>query len=295
LPTVIPASTLAREGGRGLAGSTIDVAPPQRARRQWGQIAQFVLLVLLLVWLVVRGGQSMGYNWQWYRVPPFFYRVIDGEFVFGPLIRGLVVTLEISALGLVLTAVIGLTAALLRLSHSIVGRALARGYLEAVRNTPLLVQLYLFYFVLAPILGIERFWTGVLCLSVFEGSFATEIIRAGIQAVPKGQWEAAASLGLGRIVTLRRVILPQALRLILPPMTGLAVSLIKHSAIVSVIAIFDLTNEARNLIADTFMTFEIWLTTAAIYLVITISLSLLVGLFERRLNRGNARISTALQ
>ncbi len=164
-----------------------------------------------------------------------------------------------------------------------------------MRNTPLLVQLYLFYFVLAPILGIERFWTGVLCLSVFEGSFATEIIRAGIQAVPKGQWEAAASLGLGRIVTLRRVILPQALRLILPPMTGLAVSLIKHSAIVSVIAIFDLTNEARNLIADTFMTFEIWLTTAAMYLVITISLSLLVGLFERRLNRGNARISTALQ
>jgi polar amino acid transport system permease protein len=91
------------------------------------------------------------------------------------------------------------------------------------------------------------------------------------------------------------VILPQALRLILPPMTGLAVSLIKHSAIVSVIAIFDLTNEARNLIADTFMTFEIWLATAAIYLAITISLSLLVGLFERRLNRGNARIGTALQ
>jgi polar amino acid transport system permease protein len=84
---------------------------------------------------------------------------------------------------------------------------------------------------------------------------------------------------------MRRGILPQALRLIFPPMTGLAVSLIKHSAIVSVIAIFDLTNEARNVIADTFMTFEIWLTTAAIYLVITISLSIFVGYLEKSSNQ----------
>jgi polar amino acid transport system permease protein len=254
-----------------------------RCRTQGGNVLQFALLVGLIAWLVVRGGQSMGYNWQWYRVPPFLFRVIDGEVIWGPLARGLVVTLEISALGLILTAIIGLTVALLRLSHSIVGRGLARCYLETVRNTPLLVQLYLFYFVLAPILGIERFWTGVLCLSVFEGSFASEIIRAGIMGVPAGQWEAAASIGLSRTVTLRKVILPQALRLILPPMTGLAVSLIKHSAIVSVIAIFDLTNEARNVIADTFMTFEIWLTAAAIYLAVTVSLSLLIGRFEKPL------------
>jgi polar amino acid transport system permease protein len=264
-------------------------------RAQGGKLLQFALLVLLAAALVVHGGQSMGYNWQWYRVPQFLYRVVDGEIIWGPLLRGLMVTLEISALGLVLTAAIGLTAALLRLSHSIVGRGLARCYLEIIRNTPLLVQLYLFYFVIAPILGIERFWTGVLCLSVFEGSFATEIIRAGIQAVPAGQWEAAASLGLSRFVTMRRVILPQALRLIFPPMTGLAVSLIKHSAIVSVIAIFDLTNEARNVIADTFMTFEIWLTTAAIYLVITISLSIFVGYLEKSFDQGSVRLAENLQ
>jgi polar amino acid transport system permease protein len=266
-----------------------------RLRAQGGKVLQFALLVLLAGFLIVEGGRSMGYNWQWYRVPPFLYRVVDGEIIWGPLTRGLMVTLEISALGLVLTAIIGLTAALLRLSHSIVGRCLARGYLEAIRNTPLLVQLYLFYFVIAPILGIDRFWTGVLCLSVFEGSFATEIIRAGIQAIPSGQWEAAASLGLSRYATMRRVILPQALRLILPPMTGLAVSLVKHSAIVSVIAIFDLTNEARNVIADTFMTFEIWLTTAAIYLVITISLSLLVGQLEKSFGQGGSRLAGDLQ
>jgi len=268
---------------------------PAWSRAQGAKVVQFALLVLLAAVLVIHGGQSMGYNWQWYRVPQFLYRVVDGEIIWGPLLRGLMVTLEISALALVLTAAIGLTAALLRLSHSIVGRCLARGYLEIIRNTPLLVQLYLFYFVIAPILGIERFWTGVLCLSVFEGSFATEIIRAGIQAVPAGQWEAAASLGLPRYVTMRRVILPQALRLIFPPMTGLAVSLIKHSAIVSVIAIFDLTNEARNVIADTFMTFEIWLTTAAIYLVITISLSIFVGYLEKSTNRGGSRLVENLQ
>jgi polar amino acid transport system permease protein len=266
-----------------------------RYRGESGKVLQFALLVVLAVFLIVEGGRSMGYNWQWYRVPPFLYRVVDGEIIWGPLMRGLMVTLEISALGLVLTAIIGLTAALLRLSHSIVGRGLARVYLEAIRNTPLLVQLYLFYFVIAPILGIDRFWTGVLCLSVFEGSFATEIIRAGIQAIPSGQWEAAASLGLSRYATMRRVILPQALRLILPPMTGLAVSLVKHSAIVSVIAIFDLTNEARNVIADTFMTFEIWLTTAAIYLAITISLSLLVGRLEKSFGQGGSRLARNLQ
>lgn len=271
------------------------VSDKSRLRAQGGKVLQFALLVLLAGFLIVEGGRSMGYNWQWYRVPPFLYRVVDGEIIWGPLMRGLMVTLEISALGLVLTAIIGLTAALLRLSHSIVGRCLARGYLEAIRNTPLLVQLYLFYFVIAPILGIDRFWTGVLCLSVFEGSFATEIIRAGIQAIPSGQWEAAASLGLSRYATMRRVILPQALRLILPPMTGLAVSLVKHSAIVSVIAIFDLTNEARNVIADTFMTFEIWLTTAAIYLVITISLSLLVGQLEKSFGQGGSRLAGDLQ
>jgi polar amino acid transport system permease protein len=266
-----------------------------RSRADGGKVLQFALLALLAAFLIVEGGRSMGYNWQWYRVPQFLYRVVDGEIIWGPLARGLMVTLEISALGLVLTAIIGLTAALLRLSQSIVGRLLARCYLEAIRNTPLLVQLYLFYFVIAPILGIERFWTGVLCLSVFEGSFATEIIRAGIQAIPAGQSEAAASLGLSRYATMRRVILPQALRLILPPMTGLAVSLVKHSAIVSVIAIFDLTNEARNVIADTFMTFEIWLTTAGIYLAITISLSLFVGHLEKSASRRGGNLAETLQ
>jgi polar amino acid transport system permease protein len=255
----------------------------RRLRKASLDVVQFALFVGLLAWLLVQGAGSMGYNWQWYRVPRYLAQVFDGEVFLGPLLKGLLVTLEISALALVLTVVIGLGAALLRLSGSVAGRWLVIGYVEAIRNTPLLVQLYLVYFILSPILGLERFWAGVLCLAVFEGAFAAEIFRGGIMAVRKGQWESAWALGLSRGAAYRFIVLPQALRVILPPLAGLGVSLIKHSAIVSVIAVFDLTNEGRNVISDTFLTFEIWITVAALYLCVTVLLSLGVGLLERRL------------
>lgn len=254
--------------------------------RHWRRplsIVQAVVLGALLLWLTVRGAARMGYNWQWYLVPSYFYRIVDGELIWGPLARGFVETCRISAASLVLALVIGLGAALLGRSGSLVGPWLARAYLELVRNTPLLVQLYLFYFVLSPILGVSRWWTGVLCLAAFEGAFAAEIFRAGIAAVPRGQWEAGEALGLSRVVLYRFVILPQALRLMLPPFTNLAVALVKHSAIVSVIALAELTTQGRNIIAETFMSFEIWLTVAGLYLVPTLGLSLLATVLERRL------------
>ena len=227
----------------------------------------------------------MGYNWQWYQIPRYFYRVIDVELIWGPLATGLVITIEISLYSMLLTLVLGLLTALLRMSNSLSGQVLARVYLETIRNTPMLVQIYVFYFVIAPVLGIDRFWTGVLCLGLFEGSFASEIIRAGINSVPRGQWEAASSVGLSRFSSYRYVVLPQAIPLMLPPMTGVLINLIKHSAIVSVIAVFELTTEGRNIIADTYMAFEVWLTVAGIYLVLTVSLSIFVGYLERRLRQ----------
>lgn len=241
----------------------------------------------LLAWLLIDGARNMGYNWQWYRVPRYIVQVFDDEVFLGPLLKGLLVTLEISAYALVLTILIGLGAAVLRLSSSMAGRWLVVGYVEAIRNTPLLVQLYLVYFVLAPVLGMDRFWAGVLCLAVFEGAFAAEIFRGGIQAVRPGQWEGAWALGLSRAQAYRFIVLPQAMRVILPPLAGLAVSLVKHSAIVSIIAVFDLTNEGRNVISDTFLTFEIWLTVAVLYLCVAVTLSLGVGALERRL-KGSA-------
>ena len=205
--------------------------------------------------------------------------------MWGPLVKGLFLTVELTAWSLVLAIAIGFTVALLRLSDSVVSRMVARAYLEIIRNTPLLVQLYLFFYLLAPIFGISRFWTGVLALAFFEGAFGSEIFRAGILSVGRDQWEASASLGLGRIHTWRFIVVPQALRLILPPLTSLVVNLIKHSAIVSAIAIADLTTAGRNVIAETYLSFEIWFTVAAMYLVMTITLSLLVSVLERRLKR----------
>ena len=246
---------------------------------------QYAIVMIGLVWVTIEGAAGMGYNWQWYQIPRYFYRVIDEELIWGPLATGLVITIEISLYSMLLTLVLGLLTALLRMSNSLSGQVLARVYLETIRNTPMLVQIYVFYFVIAPVLGIDRFWTGVLCLGLFEGSFASEIIRAGINSVPRGQWEAASSVGLSRFSSYRYVVLPQAIPLMLPPMTGVLINLIKHSAIVSVIAVFELTTEGRNIIADTYMAFEVWLTVAGIYLVLTVSLSICVGYLERRLRQ----------
>jgi polar amino acid transport system permease protein len=248
-------------------------------------IAKFGLLAGAIIWLLLRGSGRVGYNWQWYQVPRYLFTFEDGVFVSGPLLDGLWVTLEITACSLVLASVIGLLTALLRLSGSLVGRFIARLYLEVIRNSPLLVQIFFLYFVLAPIFELERFTAAVIALSLFEGAYASEIFRAGIVSIRRGQWEAAYSLGMSSFDTYRTVILPQALKLILPPLTGQAVSLIKDSALVSTIAVYDLTMQGRTIIAETFLTFEIWFTVAAIYLVITLGLSQIVNLLEKRFGR----------
>ena len=264
--------------------STAPRPPPHRpARSVLPDVALVAVVLGLVLYAIVHGAQAMNYRWQWYRVPAFFGREIDGEFIPGPLLRGLLVTAQIVALSMGITLAAGLATALLRLSSSWAGRGLATLYLEVVRNTPLLIQIYVFYFVLGPILGVGRFWVGVLGLSFFEATLAAEVIRGSIEAVPKGQWEAARAMGLTTAQALRRIVLPQALPLMLPPLTGVLVNLVKHSAIVSVIAVTDLATEGRNLISDTLMSFEIWLVIAAVYLAITIPLSTAAQWIESRL------------
>jgi len=253
------------------------------ARTGW-QIALALIVFTVLGWLIWRGALAMEYNWQWYRVKPFFYKIIDDEIIWGPLVRGLIETLKLAGISGVFAILLGFIVAIARMSSSIAGRIIATWYLEAIRNTPLLVQLFLFYFVLAPIFGMDRFWAGVLCLSFFEASFAAEIIRGGIQGVDKGQFEAGDAIGLNKTDKFRYIVIPQAMPLILPPLTGLLISLIKHSAIVSVIAVAELTTEGLNLISDTFMAFEVWFLVAGIYLALTITLSIGVSLFEKKLN-----------
>ena len=125
----------------------------------------------------------------------------------------------------------------------------------------------------------------MLALSLFEGAYVSEIFRAGILSIHRGQWEAAFSAGLGTWPTYRLVILPQAVRNILPPLTSQAISLIKDSALVSTIAIYDLTMQGQAIIAETYLVFEIWFTVAALYLVITLALSLTVSIMEKKLTQ----------
>ena len=251
------------------------------AAAPWQDIAQYVVLIALLIWFTFDGAQSMQYQWRWDKVPRYLVRVIDGEWVWGPLLKGLGVTLDIAAKAALVSLAIGLAVAMLRYSRSVMGPALAWVYVELVRNTPLLVQMLIFYFIVAAVLGIPRQWAGALCLAVYEGAFISEIVRGAVAAVAKGQWEAAQSLGLSRRRIWSDVILPQAVTLMLPPLGGALVNLVKHSAIVSVIAVYDLTTQARTVVADTFLAFEIWLTTALLYLAITIPLSLLINRLER--------------
>ena len=255
---------------------------PQR----WPVVAdglKFAALAAILSALMIQATQGLGYHWQWYRIPAYVVSTAPAGIVFGPLLRGLGVTLQITAASLVLAFLIGLTTALMRLSGSILGRLTARTYLELVRNTPLLVQIFFIYFVLSPVLQLSAFASAVLALSLFEGAYVSEIFRAGILSIHRGQWEAAFSLGLGTWRTYRLVILPQAVRNILPPLTSQAISLIKDSALVSTIAIYDLTMQGQAIIAETYLVFEIWFTVAALYLVITLALSLTVAIMEKKL------------
>lgn len=260
---------------------TADRPPWHRGRLV--ALVKLLLLLALLAWLGTESAARTGYNWQWYRLPRYFFTVADGHWAAGPLLEGLGVTLKIVGVSLPLAFLFGLAAALLRLCDSLVGRVLARVYLEAIRNTPLLIQIFFLYFVVAPLLDIGRLPAAILALSLFEGAYAAEILRAGILAVPRGQWEASASLGLSRPTGFRLVILPQTLRLVLPPLTSQAISLVKDSALVSTIAIFDLTMQGQAIVAETYLTFEVWFGVAALYLAINLLLSALVRLLENRL------------
>ncbi len=247
-------------------------------------ILQFISLVSVLSWLSFKSISNIGYNWQWYKIPKFIYTYGDQGFQTGPLLDGLIITLKISGISLIFAFVIGLITALFRLSDSRVASGLARLYLELIRNTPLLIQIFFIYFVLGPVVGLERFSSAVLALSLFEGAYASEIFRSGILSIHRGQKEASYSLGLSSYRTYRHVILPQAIRNTLPPLVSQAISLIKDSALVSTIAIYDLTMQAQALIAETFLTFEIWFTVAGMYLLVTVTLSFSISTMETKLN-----------
>ncbi len=205
----------------------------------------------------------------------------------GPLSRGLWVTVWISFVSGVFGLLLGLVAGLSRVSRNPTLRGLAIIYVEVIRGTPLLVQIFIFYFFIGTVLSLDRIVAGIGALALFTGAYVAEIVRAGIQSIPRGQSEAARSLGMTAGQAMRYIILPQAFKRTLPPLAGQFISLVKDSSLVSVIAITDLTKSGREVITSTFATFEIWFTVAALYFLLTAMLSQLVLWMERRLARSD--------
>jgi polar amino acid transport system permease protein len=202
----------------------------------------------------------------------------------GPLMWGLWTTLWLSAAASILGLIIGLVTGLCRVSQNLTLRSLSITYIELIRGTPLLVQIFIFYFFLGTVLDISRIVAGISALAIFAGAYVAEIIRAGIQSIPKGQMEAARSLGMNVPQAMIHIILPQAFKRTLPPLAGQFISLIKDSSLVSVIAITDLTKSGREVITSTFATFEIWFVVAFLYLMLTSVLSQVISWVERRLS-----------
>ena len=191
----------------------------------------------------------------------------------GPILNGLWVTLKISFFAAILTFILGTIVAFMKLSSYQFLKDIATVYITIVRGTPLLVQIFLFYFIVANIFELDRFVAGVLALGIFFGAYMAEILRGAIQSIDKGQLEAANSLGITKFQAMRYIILPQAFKRALPTLVGEMIALIKDSSLVSVISITDLTKVGKEIVANTFSPFETWIVIALVYLSITSVLS----------------------
>ncbi len=201
----------------------------------------------------------------------------------GPVLKGLWITLKISFFAAILTFFIGIFVALMKLSSYQFLKDIATVYITIIRGTPLLVQIFLFYFIVANIFELERFVAGVLALGIFFGAYMAEVLRGAIQSIDKGQLEAANSLGISNFQAMRHIILPQAFKRALPTLVGELIALVKDSSLVSVISITDLTKVGKEIVANTFSPFETWIVIALVYLTITSILSYIGHRIEKNM------------
>lgn len=272
----------------------------------------FVVLAFAAV-IAFRIGSELNYEWRWGNIPNYLYRYkeADDAWVANLLMQGLYATIRITIYSSILALVFGVILGLGRVSENLTIRMLARTYVEFLRNVPPVVIIFIFFFFLSEQLisafnlerwarGIARsdnneIWTflfgdmrrfpalvsGVIVLALFESAFVGEIVRAGIQSVPKGQREAARSIGMSRFQEMRYIVLPQAMKKVLPPLANQFITLVKDSSLVSLISVPDLTFKTVELVASTRMIFEGWFTAAAFYFVICFGLSMLFRRLEK--------------
>jgi len=240
-----------------------------------------------------------------YEVPVANIRVEEGDFIYsgdilatysqwrvGILMQGLWLTLKVSFVAIIFGIIIGLFTGLARISSNPALKWSAITYIEIVRGSPLLVQIFIWYFVLGTLINsvlinqglfqIPSLYFGVTALAVFTGAYVAEMVRAGIQSIHRGQMEASRSLGMTYAQAMIHVILPQALRRIIPPLAGQFISLIKDSSLLGIIAIRELTKATREVVTTSLQPFELWFVCALLYLILTFTLSMFLQYLERR-------------
>ncbi len=278
-----------------------------------------LVLLALVGYVVYRLTMQLNYKWNWGILPQyFFYFDADaGRWVANILVEGLATTIRLSVWATLLAVIFGAVTGLMRISTRLFWRLIGGSYVEMIRNMPPLVLVFIFYFFVSdqimPLIGVEdyvrsrsddvksalaflfaspqrftAFISGVITVAIFQGAYITEIVRAGIQSIERGQWEASYALGLSWGQQMRWVIIPQALKRVLPPLTNEFINTIKYSAIVSVISIQELTFQGMQIMASTYVTIEVWITITAIYLMMCFSLSMGVRRLEAFLARSEA-------
>ncbi|MFA8443725.1 amino acid ABC transporter permease [Yoonia sp.] len=282
-------------------------------RLTWLDWVILAVLAGITTFVALRMQGALNYDWRWELIPDYIlrYREDRQEWFANLLLQGLIATIRISIYASVLALILGTLLGVARCSENLTVRLLARTYLELLRNIPPVVIIFIFFFFLSQQLidalnlnawsrgiargdnaGIWEFFfgdmrrfpsliSGVIVLAMFEAAFVGEIVRAGIQSIPDGQREAARAVGMNRVQEMRYIIMPQALRKVVPPMANQFISLIKDSSIISLISVQELTYKTVELVASTRLIFEAWLTTAAFYFVLCFGLSLLFRKLEK--------------
>ena len=288
----------------------------RRPRWTWVDLALLALFALVLGGLLWRAGGVFSYKWNWATVWPFVYRFDEATSAWVPnlLVEGLATTLRLAFWGILVASIVGTVMGFARVSKKLAFRLIGTAYVMLIRNIPPVVFVFVFVYFIAsqimPTLALgervkdlsptaqwwisilfgtpklfDNFLLGLVCLSVFSGAYVTEIVRAGLQSVPRAQVEAGESLGMSPNDVTRFVVLPQAFRNVLPPMAGQLIQLIKDSSLVSLVSIQELTFMAQDVQITTQRVFEVFVFVGGIYFVICFTLSQVFSALERRYAR----------
>ncbi|WP_343561436.1 amino acid ABC transporter permease [Kiloniella sp. b19] len=245
-------------------------------------------LSLLALAALLLGGCSQDYNWGWYVVDPTTKTGLNNlKF----LISGISNTVQVSLIAIAISMAVGLMVALPGITENRVLRSVNRVYVEVFRSIPVLVMILWTYYGLPILLGFELgvFWAAVLALALCDSAFQAEIFRAGIQSISKGQHEAAESLGLTYLQKMYKVVLPQALRVILPPLGNQFVYMLKMSSLASIIGLTELTRRANELNVVEYRALEIYSILVLEYMLLILAASWLVRRMEKRMAQADAR------